>query len=120
MQATRLPPQPRRRCSCQFSLTTSRGLLSSRSPRKTGARSFPSRVHSRNLIWATNLGFTQCILFIIEGVIPCDHWPADFDGRSTKGQSSRSSARNFLCNVDNDFSVKPVPTLPANLSFPFS
>src|SRR5207253_7245855 len=101
------------------------------SPRNTGCRNFPSRVHSANLISATNFGFTQCIFFIIEGVIPCTHSPpcppvgrtrpvASLDGRSTNGQSSRSSARNFLCKIDNDFSVKPLPTLPANFNFRLS
>src|SRR4030095_2986435 len=93
---------------------TSPGFLSSRKPRNTGARNFLSRVHSANLISATNLGLIQCIFFIIEGVMPSTHWPFCFDGRSTNGQSARSSARNFLCNVANDFVVNPVPTLPAN------
>jgi hypothetical protein len=57
-----LLPQPSR--------TTFPGFLSSRNPRKTGARNFPSRVHSANLISATNFGLTQCIFFIMEGVIP--------------------------------------------------
>src|SRR5207245_10546686 len=81
---------------------------------------FPSRVHSANLISQTNTGLTQCILRIIEGVIPWTHWPFCFDGRSTNGHSAHSSARNFLCNIDNDFVVNPVPTLPANTSFLFS
>ena len=80
---------------------------------KTGARNFPSRVHSANLISATNFGLIQCIFFIIEGVMPSTHWPFCFDGRSTNGQSARSSARNFLWNVANDFVVNPVPTFPA-------
>src|SRR5207237_6789905 len=50
------------------SRTTSRGFLSSRKPRNTGARNFLSRVHSANLISATNFGLIQCIFFIIEGV----------------------------------------------------
>src|SRR5262249_48143557 len=99
---------------------TSVGFLSSRNPRKTGWRNFSSRVHSENLISAINFGFTHCILFIIEGVIPWSHCPARFDGRSTKGQSSRSSPRNFLCKIDNDSLVKPLPTLPANFNLPFS
>src|SRR5437764_28781 len=93
---------------------TSPGFLSSRNPRNTGARNFPSRVHSANLISVTNFGLIQCIFFIIEGVMPSTHWPFCFDGRLTNGQSARSSARNFLCNVANDFVVNPVPTLPAN------
>src|SRR5215469_1831075 len=91
------------------SRTTSFGFLSPRNAMKTGARNFPSRVHSANLISATNFGLIQCILFIIEGVMPSTHWPFCFDGRSTKGQSTRSSARNFLCNLVSDFVVNPVP-----------
>src|SRR6266576_4203648 len=102
------------------SRTTSLAFLSSRKPRKTGARSFPSRVHSANLISQTNTGFSQCILRIMEGVIPCTHCPFCFDGRSTNGQSLRSSARNFLCNTNNHSVVKPVPTLPAKTSLLFS
>src|SRR5437016_11684008 len=101
----------------QPSRTTSLGFLSSRRPRKTGARNFLSRVHSANLISQTNTGFSQCILRTMEGVIPCTHSPFCFDGKSTNGQSLRSWARNFLCNIDNDFTVKPVPTLPAKTSF---
>ena len=41
------------------SRTTSPGFLSSRNPMKTGARNFPSRVHSANLISATNFGLIQ-------------------------------------------------------------
>src|SRR5207247_4038929 len=104
----------------QPSRITSIGFLSSRKPRKTGARNFPSRVHSANLISQTKTGFTQCILRIMEGVIPCTHCPFCFDGRSTNGQSLRSSARNFWCNMDNVFTLKPVPTLPAKTSFLFS
>src|SRR5260370_20709973 len=96
------------------SRTTSPGFLSSRNPMKTGARNFPSRVHSANLISATNFGVIQRIFFIIECVIPSTHWPFCFAGRSTNGQSARSSARNFLWNAANDFVVNPVPTLPAN------
>src|ERR1700736_2016196 len=99
-----------------FSRVTSVGFLSSRRPRKTGCRNFPSRVHSANLICATNFGFTQCILCIIDGVMPCPHCPRSFDGRSTNGQLSRSSSRNFLCNIDNEFDVNPEPTFPANFS----
>src|SRR4029079_893245 len=54
---------------------TSPGFLSSRKPMKTGARNFPSRVHSANLISATNFGLTQLIFFIIEGVMPSTHCP---------------------------------------------
>src|SRR5262245_25592539 len=96
------------------SRATSLGFLSSRNPMKTGARNFLSRVHSANLISATNFGLTQCIFFIIEGVMPSTHCPFCFDGRSTNGQPARSLAWNFLCNVANDFVVNPVPTLPAN------
>ena len=42
-------------CSC----TTSFALLSFLSPRKTGWRNRSSRVHSMNLTWQTNFGFTQ-------------------------------------------------------------
>src|SRR5215211_1955152 len=97
-----------------LSRITSPGFLSSRKPMNTGARNFPSRVHSANLISATNFGLIQCVFFIIEGVMPNTHWPFCFDGRSTNAQSARSSARNFLCNATNDFVVNPVPTLPAN------
>ena len=38
---------------------TSRGLTSSRRPRKTGCRITPSRVHSANFTSATSSGFTQ-------------------------------------------------------------
>src|SRR6476620_7041467 len=41
------------------SRTTSVGDLSSRTPRNTGCRSFPSVVHSLNLISTTIAGFTQ-------------------------------------------------------------
>src|SRR6186997_477704 len=92
---------------------TSLAFLSSRKPMKTGARNFPSRVHSANLISATNFGLIHCIFFIIEGVMPSTHWPLCFDGRSANGQPARSPARNFLCNVANDFVVNPVPTFPA-------
>src|SRR5207249_4871767 len=98
------------------SRTTSVGFLSSRKPRNTGARNLLSRVHSANLISATNFGFTQCIFLIMEGVIPWTHWPLCFDGKSTNGQLVRVSFWNFFCNIDSDFAVKPVPTLPANLS----
>src|SRR4029077_92306 len=74
------------------SRTTSAAALSSRKPRKTGARNFWSRVHSANLISATNTGLIQCIFFIIDGVMFCDHCPAVLCGRSTNGQSSRRSA----------------------------
>src|SRR5881392_2218331 len=110
----RLSPFP------QPSRTTSVGFLSSRKARKTGARNFPSRVHSANLISQTNTGLTQCILRISDGVIPWTHWPFCFDGRSTNGQSARSSSRNFLCKTANNFVVNPVPTLPAKTSFLFS
>src|SRR5215467_636347 len=96
------------------SRTTSPGFLSSRNPMKTGARNFPSRVHSANLISATNFGLIQYIFFIIEGVIPSTHWPFCFEGKSTNGHSPRSSARNFLCNAAKDLVVNPVPALPAN------
>ncbi len=78
---------------------TSFGFLSSRRPRKTGWRSFPSRVHSANLSWQTNTGFTQVQRRIIAGVMPCTYWPPCFDGRSANGQSFRSSALNFLCSA---------------------
>src|SRR5207247_5150281 len=104
----------------QPSRTTSVCFLSSRKPRKTGARNFPSRVHSANLISATNFGLTQCIFLMIDGVIPCTHWPFCFKGRSTNGQSAHRSACNFLCKIDKDFAVNPVPTLPAKTSFLFS
>src|SRR5437868_5021938 len=104
----------------QTSLTTARGSLSSRRAMKTGCLNLLSRVHSANLICATNFGFTQCIFFIIDGVMPCTHAPPCFEGRSTNGQSSRSSVRNFLYNIDNDFSLKPLPTLPAKFNFSFS
>src|SRR5438132_3118464 len=45
--------------SSACSRRTSRGSTSSRSPRKTGCRITPSRVHSANLTSATNFGFTQ-------------------------------------------------------------
>src|SRR5213594_5154505 len=106
----RLSPFP------QPSRTTSVGFLSSRRARKTGARNFPSRVHSANLIWATNFGFTQSIFFIMEGVIPCTHCPFCFEGRSTNGQAYRASCWSFLYNIDNDFVVNPVPTFPAKTS----
>src|SRR2546430_7563044 len=96
---------------------TSVGFLSSRKPRNTGCLNLLSRVHSANLICATNFGFTQCVFFIIDGVMPCTHAPPCFEGRSTNGQSSRSSVRNFLYNIDNDFSLKPLPTLPAKFNF---
>src|SRR5207247_6630627 len=83
----------------QPSRTTSVGFLSSRKPRKTGARNFTSRVHSANLISATNFGLIQCIFFIMEGVIPCTHWPFCFEGRSTNGQSLRCWGWNFLSNA---------------------
>src|SRR3954469_22420974 len=92
---------------------TSRGDLSSRNPRNTGCRSFPSRVHSANFTWQTNTGFTQLILRIIDGVMPCTHAPPCFEGRSAKGQSARASAWNFLCSIARDFVSNPVPTLPA-------
>src|SRR5581483_11901373 len=98
------------------SRTTSVGFLSSRKPRKTGARNLPSRVHSANLISATNFGFTQCILRIMAGEMPCTHWPFCLEGKSTNGQVSLCSLRNFLYNVASDFAVKPVPTFPANTS----
>src|SRR5207247_10920836 len=104
----------------QPSRITSLGFLSSRNPRKTGARNFPSRVHSANLISQTNTGLIQCILRISDGVIPWTHWPFCFDGRSTNGQSARPSSRTFLCKTANNFVVNPVPTLPAKTSFSFS
>src|SRR5947207_13752773 len=103
----------------QSSRTTSVGFLSSRKPRKTGARNFPSRVHSANLISATNFGFSQYIFFIMEGVIPCTHCAFCFDGKSMNGQSARACSRNFLCSIAKDFVVNPVPTFPAKMSFPF-
>src|SRR5262249_54418027 len=102
------------------SRTTSPGFLSSRNPRKTGARNFLSRVHSANLTSQTKTGFNQCIFRIIDGVISCTHCPSCFDGKSTNGQSSRASFWNFLCSPDNDFALKPVPTLPAKTSFLFA
>ena len=63
------------------------------------------------------LGITIGIFAIIAGVMFCDHGPAVFAGRSAKGQSLRDSFWNFLCKIDNDFSVKPEPTFPANKSF---
>src|SRR5215469_10088902 len=92
------------------SRTTSFGFLSSRNAMKTGARNFPSRVHSANLISATNFGLIQCIFFIIEGVMPSTHCPFCLDGKSTNGQSERCSAWNFLRKAANDFVVNPVPT----------
>src|SRR5581483_4052878 len=111
---------PRLRANRYATDVTSRAFLSSLNPRNTGCRNFLSRVHSANLICATSSGFTQFIFRIIDGVIPCTHFPLCFDGRSTKGQSSRFSFRNSLCKIDNVFSVNPVTTLPAKLNFPFS
>jgi hypothetical protein len=74
----------------QHSRRTSLAFLSSRNPRKTGARNFLSRVHSANLISQTNTGFSQCILRVMEGVIPSTHCPFCLDGRSAKGQLSLS------------------------------
>src|SRR5262249_19093204 len=53
-----------------FSRTTSFASLSSRIPRKTGCRNFPSRVHSAYLTWQTSLGLSQWQRFISDGVIP--------------------------------------------------
>src|SRR5436305_648303 len=99
---------------------TSVGFLSSRSPRKTGWRNFPSRVHSANFTWQTKTGFTHVIFRIIEGVIPRTHCPPCFEGRSANGQSSRVSLFNFLWRDASDFVLKPVPTFPANRNLFFS
>src|SRR5207245_2564182 len=49
---------------------TSRGSMSSRSPRKTGWRITPSRVHSANLTSATSTGFTQVGFSLPRGGVP--------------------------------------------------
>src|SRR4029079_3271086 len=48
---------------------TSPGFLSSRKPMKTGARNFPSRVHSANLISATNFGLSHALFLLLQGVL---------------------------------------------------
>src|SRR6202023_2373820 len=49
---------------------TSRGSTSSRSPRKTGCRITPSRVHSANLTSATSTGLTQVGFSLPRGGVP--------------------------------------------------
>src|SRR6202043_831140 len=85
-------------------------------PRKTGWRSRPSRVHSANLIWQTRVGCTQWQRLISEAVIGLPYGPLRFSGRSAKGHRSLGIFLNLENRVRSRFSLKPVPTLPANLS----
>ena len=78
------------------SRTTCVGFLSSRNPRKTGWRSFPSRVHSANFTWQTKTGFTHSICRIIAGVIPWTHCPPCFEGKSANGTIVSLLAFQFL------------------------
>ena len=54
------------------------------------------------------------------GEMPCTHFPPCFEGRSSNGQSFCSASRNILCSDASSFELKPVPTLPAKISFCFS
>ena len=99
-----------------FSRTTSFASLSPLSPRKTGWRRRLSRVHSANLSWQTRIGSTQWQRFISDAVIGLPYGPLRFSGRSAKGHRSLEIFLNWEKSVRSRFSLKPVPTLPANLS----
>jgi hypothetical protein len=103
-----------------ISRTTSSAALSSRNPRKTGCRSFPSLVHSEYFTWQTNTGLTQWHRRICAAVMPAPYRSALLSGRFLKGQVAID---NDLKRADNDrkeASLKPVPTFPAHSDWSFS
>jgi hypothetical protein len=111
----------RKRSSSQLALsrTTSDALLSSRKPRKTGWRKRSSRVHSVNLTSQTVEGLTQTHRFISAAVRPGSR-PPPIAGRLSNGQSLTAILFSSTESNFRSFSLKPVPTPPANLSLPAS
>src|SRR4030095_14834765 len=99
------------------SRTTWLALLSSRRPRNTGWRSFPSRVHSANFTSQTRRGVVQRQRFMAAGVRRRS--PVAVDTLENGGELPRSGARRDSSSW-HDRAVKPVPTLPANFNLPSS
>jgi len=74
-----------------YSLTTSRGSLSSLRATNLIWRTWFESVHSRNSKLATNSGLIQMHSFILAAVNPCPHLPLFASGRFWNGQSGTTS-----------------------------
>ena len=92
------------------------GALSSRRPRKLGARRMPSFVHWANFTCATSSGLTQTIFAFLgrPNIMPLRA------GSWAKGRSSVRSASSRSFRKRRVLSSKPVPTWPAKTSLPAS
>jgi hypothetical protein len=97
---SRTPPAGPLSGAAAPSRRTSRASLSSRTPRKTGWRSFPSAVHSLKATSTTTRGVTQCGGWLVAGA-----------GR--KGEVRRSRRESRRCSSARVRRVKPVPVWPA-------
>src|SRR5439155_22155578 len=98
-------PLPERGGTASFR-STSGGDLSSRRPRKLGARSTPSFVHCAYRTCATSSGLTQVtgVFFGLPHGIPAR------EGSSANGRSSVLNASSFSLSSLSVLSLNPVPT----------